>query len=85
MTLALHLSLWHPDDVMLQWDIMQNNKKSIIHLPSLIIGVGMAAGFAALLAISAKKPPLSVACENDKVIYTEVEIVIPEISLKHQL
>lgn len=54
MTLALHLSLWHPDDVMLQWDIMQNNKKSIIHLPSLIIGVGMAAGFAALLAISAK-------------------------------
>ncbi|KAK4437002.1 hypothetical protein Salat_0034100 [Sesamum alatum] len=54
MTLALHLSLWHPDDVMLQWDIMQNNKKSIVHLPSLIIGVGMAAGFAALLAISAK-------------------------------
>lgn len=54
MTLAVHLSLWHPDDVKLQWDIMQNKKESTIHLPSLIIGVGMAAGFGALLIISAK-------------------------------
>ncbi|PIN01540.1 hypothetical protein CDL12_25954 [Handroanthus impetiginosus] len=54
MTLALHLSLWHPDDVKLQWDIMHNKKQSIIHLPSFVIGVGMAAGFGALLALSAK-------------------------------
>ncbi|KAL8457545.1 hypothetical protein ACS0TY_035418 [Phlomoides rotata] len=55
MTLALHLSLWHPDDVKLQWDVMHNRKESsLIHLPSVIIGVGMTAGFVALLAISAK-------------------------------
>ncbi|KAI3454738.1 hypothetical protein Pfo_011401 [Paulownia fortunei] len=54
MMLAVHLSLWHPDDVNLQWDIMHNKKQSIIHLPSFIIGVGMAAGFGALLALSAK-------------------------------
>ncbi|KAK6123097.1 hypothetical protein DH2020_043158 [Rehmannia glutinosa] len=56
MTLAVHLSLWHPDDVMLQWDIMQNKKQSNnnMHLPSFIVGVGIAAGFGALLALSAK-------------------------------
>ncbi|KAG6412303.1 hypothetical protein SASPL_124978 [Salvia splendens] len=54
MTLALHLSLWHPDDVKLQWDIMQRKKESSVHLPSLIIGVGVAVGFGALVAISAK-------------------------------
>lgn len=54
MTLAVHLSLWHPDDVVLQWDIMQRKKESSVHLPSIIIGVGVAAGFGALLAISAK-------------------------------
>lgn len=54
MTLALHLSLWHPDDVKLQWDIMQRKKESSVHLPSLIIGVGVAVGFGALVAVSAK-------------------------------
>lgn len=55
MTLALHLSLWHPDDVKLQWNVMHNKKESsLVHLPSIIIGVGMAAGLAALLSISAK-------------------------------
>ncbi|KAH6807749.1 asterix-like protein [Perilla frutescens var. frutescens] len=54
MTLAVHLSLWHPDDVMLQWDIMERKNESIVHLPSIIIGVGVAAGFGALVAISAK-------------------------------
>ncbi|XP_057805090.1 uncharacterized protein LOC131020351 [Salvia miltiorrhiza] len=54
MTLAIHLSLWHPDDVKLQWDFMQRKKESSVHFPSLIIGVGVAVGFGALVAISAK-------------------------------
>ncbi|KAL6541235.1 hypothetical protein OROHE_010943 [Orobanche hederae] len=56
ITLALHMSLWHPDDVMLQWDIITHQKKqqSAIHMPSFIVGVGMAAGFGALLLISSK-------------------------------
>lgn len=55
MTLALHLSLWHPDDVKLQWDVLHNKKESsLVHLPSVIVGVGMAAGFVALLGVSAR-------------------------------
>ncbi|KAG8379267.1 hypothetical protein BUALT_Bualt07G0070800 [Buddleja alternifolia] len=54
MTLAVHMSLWHPDDVKLQWEIMQKKDKSIVHLPSLILGVGMVAGLGALIALSAK-------------------------------
>lgn len=50
MTLAVHLSLWHPDDVNLQWDIMHRKKQSIVHLPSLILGVGVAVGFGVLMA-----------------------------------
>ncbi|KAL2461956.1 Uncharacterized protein Adt_45376 [Abeliophyllum distichum] len=57
MTLAVHLSLWHPDDVKLQWEIMQNKKQSNFHLPSLVLGVGIAAGIGALLSLSAKKHP----------------------------
>ncbi|KAL7098925.1 hypothetical protein ACP275_09G049400 [Erythranthe tilingii] len=54
MTLAVHLSLWHPDDVKLQWDIMNKTNPSAIHLPSLVVGVAAVAGFGALLALSAK-------------------------------
>lgn len=53
MTLAVHLSLWHPDDVKLQWDIMNKKDQETIHLPSLIVGVGVV-GFGAFLALSAK-------------------------------
>ncbi|KAL3528456.1 hypothetical protein ACH5RR_007778 [Cinchona calisaya] len=52
MILAVHLSLWHPEDVKLQWDIMQN--KSFVHVPSLILGVGIAAGVGVLLASLSK-------------------------------
>lgn len=54
MILAVHLSLWHPEDVKLQWDIMQNKKESFVHVPSLILGVGIAAGIGALWASLAK-------------------------------
>lgn len=59
MTLALHLSLWHPDDVKLQWDMMhKKNNMLSIHFPSVIIGAGVAAGFVALVAISARNRTL---------------------------
>lgn len=54
MTLAVHLSLWHPDDVKLQWEVMQNKKQSNLHLPSIVLGVGIAAGIGALLFLSTK-------------------------------
>ncbi|KAI5648280.1 hypothetical protein M9H77_34285 [Catharanthus roseus] len=54
MVLAVHLSLWHPDDVNLQWDIMHNKKESNLHVPSFVLGVGIATGFGALLAFLSK-------------------------------
>ncbi|CAI9111869.1 OLC1v1012198C1 [Oldenlandia corymbosa var. corymbosa] len=54
MILAVHLSLWHPDDVNLQWDIMHNKRNSVFHVPSLILGVGIAAGCGALLVFAAQ-------------------------------
>ncbi|XP_022885432.1 uncharacterized protein LOC111401775 isoform X1 [Olea europaea var. sylvestris] len=57
MILAVHLSLWHPDDVKLQWEIMQNKNQSNLHMPSLVIGVGIAAAIGALLSLSAKHHP----------------------------
>lgn len=54
MTMAVHLSLWHADYVLLKWDDMQNEPRSIARLPSLIAVVGVAAAFGALLAISAR-------------------------------
>lgn len=53
MILAVHLSLWHPDDVQLQWDIMQK-KNEVLHLPSIVLGVGVAAALGALLAFASK-------------------------------
>lgn len=52
MVLALHLSLWHPDDVNLQWEIMQNKDKSNVDVPSFVLGVGIAAAFGVLLVTS---------------------------------
>ncbi|XP_027155535.1 uncharacterized protein LOC113768737 isoform X1 [Coffea eugenioides] len=54
MILAVHLSLWHAEDVNLQWDIMQKKKDSVLHLPSLVVGVGIAAGVGVLLTFLAK-------------------------------
>lgn len=54
MVLAVHLSLWHPDDVNLQWDIMHNKTESNLHVPSFVLGVGIATGFGALLAFLSK-------------------------------
>ena len=54
MTLAVHLSLWHSDDVQLHWELMQNKGRSIVHMPSFCFGAGMAAGIGALMVILAK-------------------------------
>ncbi|GER38595.1 dephospho-CoA kinase family [Striga asiatica] len=55
MTLGLHMSLWHLDDVTLHWDIMNNKniKPSGFHMPSFIVGVGVSALFGALISHSA--------------------------------
>ncbi|XP_051115629.1 uncharacterized protein LOC127240841 [Andrographis paniculata] len=54
MTLALHMSLWHPDEVLMRWSFMKGNYKQVsFHLPSFIFGVGISCGVAILLAISA--------------------------------
>lgn len=52
MTLAIHLSLWHADDVNLMWEMMQNKGKSVVHMPSFFFGVGMAAGVGALTLLA---------------------------------
>lgn len=51
MVLALHLSLRHPSDVNLLWEIMQKKNKSSLDVPSFVFGVGVAAGFGVLLVI----------------------------------
>ncbi|XP_060204977.1 uncharacterized protein LOC132632873 [Lycium barbarum] len=54
MTVAVHMSLWHPDDVQFQWEIMQNKGRSVVHMPSFCFGAGMAAGIGALMVILAR-------------------------------
>ncbi|OIT06689.1 PREDICTED: uncharacterized protein LOC109223045 [Nicotiana attenuata] len=54
MTLAVHMSLWHPDDVQLHWEMMQNKGRSIVHMPSFCFGVGTAAGIGALIVFLAR-------------------------------
>ncbi|XP_006345146.1 uncharacterized protein [Solanum tuberosum] len=54
MTLAVHMSLWHADDVQLHWELMQNKGRSIVHMPSFCFGAGMAAGIGALMVILAR-------------------------------
>ncbi|CAH9078622.1 unnamed protein product [Cuscuta europaea] len=48
MSLAIHLRLYHPDDINLIWEVMHNRRKSSVHMPSFFLGVGMAAGVGAL-------------------------------------
>nr|GMC52609.1 uncharacterized protein LOC107012863 [Ipomoea batatas]GMC56361.1 uncharacterized protein LOC107012863 [Ipomoea batatas] len=52
MTLAIHLSLWHADDVNLMWEMMQNKGKSVVHMPSFFFGAGMATGVGALTLLA---------------------------------
>ncbi|KAM3269177.1 hypothetical protein P3S67_031141 [Capsicum chacoense] len=54
MTMAVHMSLWHPDDVQLHWEMMQTKGRSIVHMPSFCFGAGMAAGIGALMVILAR-------------------------------
>nr|XP_019068617.1 uncharacterized protein LOC109119862 isoform X1 [Solanum lycopersicum] len=54
MTLAVHLSLWHSDDVQLHWETMQNKGGSIVNMPSFCFGAGMAAGIGALMVSIAR-------------------------------
>ncbi|KAH0762729.1 hypothetical protein KY290_018802 [Solanum tuberosum] len=54
MTLAVHMSLWHADDVQLHWEMMQNKGRSIVHMPSFCFGAGMAAGIGAVMVIIAR-------------------------------
>ncbi|XP_051147566.1 uncharacterized protein LOC127262786 isoform X2 [Andrographis paniculata] len=54
MALAVHLSLWHPGEVMQQWDTMQKKNGSYFHFPTIIIGVGVAVVFGALVSISVR-------------------------------
>ncbi|KAK4735529.1 hypothetical protein R3W88_009790 [Solanum pinnatisectum] len=54
MTMAVHMSLWHADDVQLHWELMQNKGRSIVHMPSFCFGAGMAAGIGALMVILAR-------------------------------
>ncbi|RAL41145.1 hypothetical protein DM860_017694 [Cuscuta australis] len=54
MSLAIHLSLYHPDDINLMWEMMmvQNKGKSYVHVPSFLLGVGMSAGIGALTLLA---------------------------------
>ncbi|KAG9153223.1 hypothetical protein Leryth_021238 [Lithospermum erythrorhizon] len=69
MVLALHMSLWHPDDVNLQWDIMTNKKESNIHVPSFALGLGVAAGISVFLAFVGKNKTRALANTDQKVVF----------------
>ncbi|CAN4086269.1 unnamed protein product [Withania somnifera] len=43
MTLAVHMSLWHPDEVQLHWEMTQNKGRFIVHMPSFCFGAGIGA------------------------------------------